>query len=48
MVHWSGKHGAALNGDGVFPRPVQDPLPVWLGAGGTPASFARAGRLDFL
>ena len=44
-VHWSGKHRAALNGEGVFPRPVQDPLPVWLGAGGTPASFARAGAL---
>ncbi len=44
-VHWSGKHRAALNGEGVFPRPIQDPLPVWLGVGGTPASFARAGAL---
>ena len=44
-VHWSGKHRASLNGEGVFPRPVQDPLPVWLGVGGTPASFARAGAL---
>src|SRR5215813_1602609 len=44
-VHWSGKHHASLNGEGVFPRPVQDPLPVWLGVGGTPASFARAGAL---
>ena len=44
-VHWSGKHRASLNGEGVFPRPVQDPLPIWLGVGGTPASFARAGAL---
>src|SRR5499427_3295715 len=44
-VHWSGKHRAALNGEGVFPRPVQNPLPIWLGVGGTPASFARAGAL---
>jgi probable LLM family oxidoreductase len=44
-VHWSGKHRAALTGQGVFPRPLQDPLPVWLGVGGTPQSFARAGAL---
>jgi probable LLM family oxidoreductase len=44
-VHWSGKHRAALNGQGVYPRPLQDPLPVWLGVGGTPASFVRAGTL---
>ena len=44
-VHWSGKHRASLNGDGVYPRPVQNPLPIWLGVGGTPASFARAGAL---
>src|SRR5215471_13344904 len=44
-VHWSGKHRAPLNGEGVFPRPVQNPLPVWLGVGGTPTSFARAGAL---
>ena len=44
-VHWSGKHRPALNGEGVYPRPVQNPLPVWLGVGGTPASFARAGAL---
>ena len=44
-VHWSGKHRAALTGQGVFPRPVQSPLPVWLGVGGTPSSFARAGTL---
>ena len=44
-VHWSGKHRAALTGQGVYPRPVQNPLPVWLGVGGTPQSFARAGML---
>jgi alkanesulfonate monooxygenase SsuD/methylene tetrahydromethanopterin reductase-like flavin-dependent oxidoreductase (luciferase family) len=44
-VHWSGKHRPALTGQGVYPRPVQDPLPVWLGVGGTPQSFARAGAL---
>ena len=44
-VHWSGKHRAPLTGQGVYPRPVQDPLPIWLGVGGTPQSFARAGAL---
>src|SRR6202011_3720079 len=44
-VHWSGKHRAALTGQGVYPRPVQNPLPIWLGVGGTPRSFARAGEL---
>lgn len=44
-VHWSGKHRAALTGQGVYPRPVQSPLPIWLGVGGTPQSFARAGAL---
>jgi probable LLM family oxidoreductase len=42
-VTWSGKYRPALNGQGVFPRPAQAKLPVWLGVGGTPASFARAG-----
>src|SRR6202140_1576348 len=44
-VHWSGKHRAALTGQGVYPRPLQNPLPVWLGVGGTPGSFVRAGML---
>src|SRR2546428_3033273 len=44
-VHWSGKHRAPLTGQGVYPRPVQSPLPIWLGVGGTPHSFARAGAL---
>ena len=45
FVHWSGKHRAALTGQGVYPRPLQNPLPIWLGVGGTPESFARAGML---
>src|SRR5438270_4291448 len=44
-VTWSGKHRPGLTGQGVYPRPLQDPLPIWLGVGGTPASFARAGTL---
>jgi probable LLM family oxidoreductase len=44
-VHWSGKYRPALNGEGIYPRPVQNPLPVWLGVGGTPSSFVRAGLL---
>jgi probable LLM family oxidoreductase len=44
-VHWTGRHRPALGGQGVFPRPLQAPLPVWLGVGGTPQSFIRAGTL---
>src|SRR2546429_6630989 len=44
-VHWSGKYRAPLTGQGVYPRPMQNPLPIWLGVGGTPKSFARAGAL---
>lgn len=44
-VTWSGKHRPALTGQGVYPRPQQNPLPIWLGVGGTPQSFARAGAL---
>ncbi len=44
-VRWRGKYRAALTGQGVYPRPMQDPLPIWLGVGGTPESFARAGAL---
>ncbi|WP_083808432.1 LLM class flavin-dependent oxidoreductase [Granulicella tundricola] len=44
-VHWKGKHRAALTGQGVYPRPVQERIPIWLGVGGTPESFARAGML---
>ena len=44
-VTWSGKHRPALTGQGVYPRPLQNSIPIWLGVGGTPASFARAGAL---
>ncbi len=44
-VHWSGKFRPALTGQGIYPRPLQNPLPIWVGVGGTPASFARAGAL---
>lgn len=44
-VFWQGKHRASLTGQGVYPRPVQAALPIRLGVGGTPNSFARAGML---
>ena len=45
FVTWSGKFRPALNNQPVYPRSLQEKLPVWLGVGGTPESFARAGRL---
>jgi alkanesulfonate monooxygenase SsuD/methylene tetrahydromethanopterin reductase-like flavin-dependent oxidoreductase (luciferase family) len=45
QVTWSGKFRPPLNGQGVYPRPVQNPLPIWIGVGGTPESFLRAGKL---
>jgi probable LLM family oxidoreductase len=44
-VHWTGKHRASLMGQAVYPRPLQNPLPIWVGVGGTPESFVRAGTL---
>lgn len=44
-VFWQGKHRASLTGQGIYPRPLQTLLPVRLGVGGTPKSFARAGAL---
>jgi alkanesulfonate monooxygenase SsuD/methylene tetrahydromethanopterin reductase-like flavin-dependent oxidoreductase (luciferase family) len=44
-VHWSGEYRPALTGQGVYPRPLQNPLPIWVGVGGTPESFVRAGML---
>ena len=44
-VNWAGKHRAPLTGQGVYPRPLQNEIPIWLGVGGTPQSFARAGFL---
>jgi probable LLM family oxidoreductase len=44
-VHWSGKHRAPLTGQSIYPRPLQNPLPIWVGVGGTPESFVRTGML---
>jgi probable LLM family oxidoreductase len=44
-VTWSGRHRPPLNDLGVYPRPIQDPLPVWIAVGGTPASVIRAAEL---
>ena len=45
-VTWSGKYRPALNGEGIYPRSLQSPLPVWIAVGGTPASVVRAGSLN--
>jgi len=45
VVTWSGKFRPALNNQPVYPRPFQDQIPIWLGVGGTPQSFIRAGML---
>lgn len=44
-VTWSGGHRSAINNLGVYPRPVQHSLPVWIGSGGTQESAVRAGLL---
>ena len=44
-ITWSGRFRAPLNDQPVYPRPVQERLPIWVGVGGTPASFVRAGSL---
>lgn len=45
VVSWKGKMRAPINGHGVYPRPVQEKLPVWIAVGGTPQSVIRAGSL---
>lgn len=45
-ITWQGKHRAAINGLGVYPRPIQASLPVWLAVGGTPESAIRAGKMN--
>jgi len=45
VVNWSGKFRPALHNQAVYPRPLQDPFPIWLGVGGTSESFVRAGML---
>ena len=44
-IDWSGRFRPPLVKQAVYPRPVQDPIPIWLGVGGTPNSFVRAGTL---
>lgn len=44
-VTWSGKHRAAINNLGIYPRPVQNPLPIWIGSAGSPESAIRSGEL---
>jgi probable LLM family oxidoreductase len=45
IVTWSGTKHPPINGRGVYPRPLQDMLPVWIAVGGTPESVARAGAM---
>ncbi len=45
VVNWSGKFRPALKNQSIYPRPLQNPIPIWLGVGGTPESFVRAGVL---
>jgi probable LLM family oxidoreductase len=45
VVNWSGKFRPALKHQAIYPRPIQNPIPIWVGVGGTPASFIRAGVL---
>ncbi len=44
-VNWSGNYRPELNNQIIFPQPIQNPLPIWIGVGGTPQSFIRAGKL---
>jgi probable LLM family oxidoreductase len=44
-ISWQGRHRAPIDGRGVYPRPLQDPLPVWVAVGGSPQSAERAGAL---
>ena len=45
FVTWSGKFRPALNHQAVYPRPLQNKLPIWRGVGGTPESFVKAGLM---
>src|SRR6201996_6048320 len=45
VVNWSGKFRPALKNQAIYPRPLQQTIPIWLGVGGTPESFVRAGTL---
>lgn len=46
ILSWKGKFRAPLNNQGIYPRPIQPAIPIWLAVGGTPASAVRAGRLN--
>ena len=45
VITWSGKFRPALRNQAIYPRPKQEKLPIWIGVGGTPSSFERAGKL---
>lgn len=44
-ITWQGRHTSSIAGRGVYPRPVQAPIPLWIAVGGTPESVVRAGKL---
>ena len=44
-INWSGRFRPSLKNQKIYPRPLQNPFPVWLGVGGSPNSFIRAGLL---
>ncbi|WP_316823533.1 Atu2307/SP_0267 family LLM class monooxygenase [Pedobacter gandavensis] len=46
MITWQGKHREQIHNRGVYPRPIQPSIPIWIGVGGTPASAQRAGKLN--
>jgi len=45
IINWQGNHRPSINGRGVYPRPLQKQIPVWIAVGGTPASVVRAAKL---
>lgn len=45
IVNWKGSFRPELRNQAIYPRPIQNPFPVWLGVGGTPESFVRAGAM---
>lgn len=45
VITWSGKYRTSLNQQLITPRPFQEKMPIWLGVGGTPSSFVRAGSM---
>ena len=47
IINWKGRFRPELVNQAIYPRPIQKQLPIWLGVGGTPASFVRAGEMGF-